>query len=216
MKIFKDKEKRKKIVRIAIYAVAIFAIRYLAACNREFLEYSSFGRFLSVLELTLAVFLAWTIFSLAKNRAKAIYAKTKKVLANAIKRMFKPFIEKFLERQKRKQKFVRGLDENKIIFDFHVMDRLKNRLKPKKKLDLKHVSSNAEKIKLLYIKFILTLAKKNHAVKYSSTPKEIKNNLGNGDDILFDTYEQVRYDADENIDVLDNTVELCENAVDDF
>lgn len=55
-------------------------------------------------------------------------------------------------------------------------------------------------------------------VKYSQTPREIKRNVPyfgeNG--ILFDAYEQARYDADENIAVSDETVKLCEDAIGDL
>ena len=213
MKIFKDKKKRAQIIKIAICAAGIYFIEY----TKQSLENSSLGRFLTVLEILLLAYMAWTLFSLFKSRAKVLYAKAKKTLVDAVKRLLKPIIEKFRERYRRKQKFVKGRDENKIVFNFNIIEKLKNKLQLRKKLDLKHVSSNAEKIRLLYIKFILKLIQKNNAIKYSSTPKEIKNDVRCGEsDILFDIYEKVRYDAQKNVAVLDDTVKLCENAADDL
>ena len=206
MKIFKDPKNTKKIVRIIIYSAALITLHYIIINKRNSFVNTSTEPVLNAVESVLIVLIVRTIFLLAEKRIKSLAKKTGDRLTKILKRLFKPIIDKISENRRRKN-FIKGSDESKFIFNLEIIDKLKNKLKLRKKLDLKSSSSNAEKIRLLYIKFILILTGKNYKIKYSYTPKEIKDSLDYREreeerDILFDIYEQVRYgnnDVDDDI-----------------
>ncbi|MCL2772861.1 MAG: hypothetical protein FWD71_05885 [Oscillospiraceae bacterium] len=209
MKIFKNRKIRKKIIRIIIYTI-IIAISYCLPIHNQ-----SAARFLTVVQLALSVLTAWEIISFI--RFKSLFTNLKNSIVELFKRVFKPILKKIEEIRSRKRKFIRGSDESKFILHFNVIDKLKNKLKLRQKLDFKHAQSNSEKIRLLYIRLILILTGKNYKIRYSYTPKEINDSLNHIDkDILFDIYENVRYGDNTNTALSDDTVKLCENNVDEF
>jgi hypothetical protein len=200
-------ENKKKIIKITVYAALIIILQVLSANVKN----RSAARFMAVAEIVLAVLISKAVLSLSKNRVKIIGRKLKEIL----KKTFGPILNKIREMSGRRRRFVRGSDEKRLVFNFNIIEKLKNKLKLRKKLDLKHSSSNIEKIKLLYIKLILTLMEKHHKVKYSHTPKEIKNNLKDDNkELLFDIYEKARYDDENTMYISNETVKLCENITD--
>ena len=91
-----------------------------------------------------------------------------------MKKALRPIIKVIQAKYKRRQKLIKGKDEKRLIFNLNLIEKLKNK---RKKINLKHGSTNMEKIRLLYVKLILILTEKNNEIKYSSTPKEIKKDL---------------------------------------
>ena len=195
----------KKIIKIIIYA-ALAIILHLLSIN---VKSQSAARFLLVLEIILMVLILRIVVSLTENRVKFLAKKAKELLI----KVFRPIIDKIKERYARRRKFVKGSDEKRLVFNFNIIEKLKNKLKLRKKLDLKHGASNIEKIRLLYIKFILILIENHYKVKYSHTPREIKIDLPPKEhDILFDSYEKARYGHAEYIAISDDVVDLCREA----
>jgi len=209
----KHKENKKKaaIIRIIIYAAAAAVVHFLSVN----MPGESLRRFLTVVEIVLFAVILRAIVSLVHAPAK----KLLKQFTKAINKIFKPYLDKIREKLAKGRKFVKGSDEKNLIWNFNlnIVNRLKNKLKLRKKLDFRHSSSNAEKIRLLYIKLILTLREKHHKIKYSSTPKEIKENLDHREnDVLFEVYEKIRYGGDGNITVSDDMVNSCEKTMDTY
>ena len=197
---------KKNIAKI-IFCTGLAAILQILSAN---IKNQSAAHFLTVVEIVLMLFVLRVFFSLTKKRIVFLAKKAKELLKKALA----PIIAKIRGRHGRR-KFVRGSDEKRLVFNFGIMDKLKDRLKPRKKTSLKNISSNAEKIRLLYIRLILTLIDRHYRVKHSHTPKELKTDLAqmdrNESDILFDTYENVRYGNLGDDSIPDGTVALCEN-----
>ena len=194
-------------MKIIIYASAIAILHYLPVDAHN----GSLRRFLTIVEIVLFALILRTIIPLMNAPVKNLAKQLKKALS----KIFKPVLDKVQKTLARRRKFIKGIDEKNLIWNgnLNIISKLKNKLKSRKKLDFKHSASHMEKIRLLYIKLILILLKKNHKIKYSYTVKEIKDNLDCGEKyILFDVYEQVRYSR--YIIVSDDMVNLCQNDID--
>lgn len=173
----------------------------------------SAARFLTVAEVVLMILILRIVLSLAGSRVKLIGKKLKEL----VKKALGPIIAKIREISGRKRRFAKGEDEKKLVFNFNIIEKLKNKLKLRKKPDLKHSSSNMEKIRLLYIKLILKLIERHYKFKYSHTPEEIKNGIsGENKDPLFAAYEKARYDDAGSVYISNETVKLCEEIIDTF
>ena len=217
MKIFKDKNMRKQTIKIIVCAVILAVVQFVFVSGSYITVSDSARRFCIVVELVLGAWIIWTVLSIIGVRGKPLFKNLKDYLKKVLAKVIKPIRDKLSERYNRKRKFIKGSDENKFILNFNlnIIDKLKNKLRLRQKLDLKQNSSNREKIKLLYIKLILILTEKNYQIRYSHTPKEIKDNLDSVDNnILFDIYEQVRYGDTDNIAVSDDMIKMCENITD--
>jgi hypothetical protein len=213
MKIFGDKGNTKKIAKITKIIVYVSLAIILYAISPG-VENQSAARFLMIAEIVLLALALRNVLSLAKEPM----LKLAKKAIELIKKALAPIIAKIRERYSRKKNFAKGSDEKKLIFNFGILDKIKNRFKSRIKLSLKNASSNMEKIRLLYIKYILLLSEKHHKIKHSHTPKELKTDLAGSNrienDILFDIYEEVRYNDAERVAISDEVIGLCENALD--
>jgi len=220
MKIFKNKN-IVNLIKLIIY-VELLTISYYLEWNVEFLKENRTALFFNkIVQWIFIVLIGWTVIKFIILNYKLIFAKVKKILENIkkyikkkladAKKMFQnvfKFIKKVIQFKYNKKKYIKGKDEKQFIFNFDLIEKFKNR---RRKLDLKHSKSNMEMIRLLYIKLILILTAKDKEVKYSYTPKEVRKNCGdNKSDILFETYEQVRYGE---VFVTDEVVQLCEKTM---
>lgn len=204
--------RNKKIIKIIIYTVLILAVQFFILGGRIKININeSARRFFIAVEIILSVLLLKTLVSFILKDT-LLPKNVKDFMGKAFRKLFRPILNKIRELHNRRRKFIKGTDEEKIIFNLNIIDKLKDKFRLREKLKLKHGDSNAEKIRLLYIKLILLL-EKDYVIKYSYTPKEIKETFDyKSNDILCDIYEQVRYGRNEDISVSDDIVELCENG----
>jgi len=204
MKIFKNKN-IIVLIKLIIY-VELLAVAYYLEWNVKFFtENINAFRAIQAVEIVLIGLIAWTVITLIRMNFKFLWKNAKKLFEKII---IKP-IKKILQfKFKPKKKYMKGKDEKQFIFNFDLIEKFKTR---RRKLDLKHSKSNMERIRLLYIKLILILTEKDKEVKYSYTPKEVKKNCSwIGNEILFETYEQVRYGE---LGVTDEVVQMCEKTM---
>lgn len=209
MKMFKNKG-ISKIIRIAVYFIALAAVNFMVANSSHFTDNLSLVRFLIILEYALMILIVFELISFIKAYIAPLLRGAKKFLSG----VFEPIRNKLRERYNRKQKFLKGVDESKLIFNFNIIDKLKNKLKLRQKLNFNHSTSNIEKIRLLYIKLVLTLIEKDYEIRYSHTPREIKSNTNCGEgDVLFDVYEQARYGDIDSLVISDDMIKSCEDSL---
>ena len=209
---------KNKKAKIAIYAAVFAAVRF-GFVNGGIMEVSeSATRFLTVVEVTIVILIGWTLLSVTKSSAQSFADRLKDELLKALVKMFKPLADKIREKLSRGQRFVKGSDESsrlRVNLNLSIIDNIKKRLLLREKLNLRRSKSNAETIRLLYIKLILTLTERRHRIKYSHTPSEIKDSLGVNNEqrergILFEAYEQARYGG-ADVSISDDIVQLCKN-----
>jgi len=212
------KNSKAKIVKIIICS-AIFAVVRFGFVNGGIMGVSeSAARFLTVVEVVLVILIGWTLLSVTKSSAQSFADRLKDELLKTLAKIFKPLADKIREKFVRGRRFVKGSNESsrfRVNLNPNMIDNIKKRLSPREKLNLRRSKSNAETIRLLYIKLILTLIERRHGIKYSHTPSEIKDSLGNSDeererDILFAAYEQARYGGADT-PISDDIVQLCKN-----
>lgn len=212
MKIFKHNG-IKKIIQLAVYLIALAIDNFIVANISYFTDNPSLARFLIVLEYLLLILVIWKLISIISIYIAPLLRGAKKYLSG----VFEPIRNKLRERYNRKRKYIKGSDESKLILNFSIIDKIKNKFKLRQKLNFKHSVSKVERIRMLYIKLVLTLIEKNYEIRYSHTPREIKSNINYSEgDTLLDVYEQVRYGDSDNIAISDDMMKSYEDIFDDI
>ena len=130
-----------------------------------------------------------------------------------LKKIFYPLMDKANEIIRRENRLVGGVDEAKLMLNFGIADKLKSALRPRRKIDLRRCATNSERVRMLYIRFILTLKRQRYVIDESCTPREIDKKILSGNNqsgILFDVYENLRYNREDTVTISDETVLQCE------
>lgn len=109
---------------------------------------------------------------------------------------------------------VRGKDEKSFIFDLENSGLFRRFQSVKNQLRWRDLQTNAEKIRYLYIKFVVKLIKGGFKYKPVMTPAEMKKelNLTDEPEKLFNLYIGARYSGGA-IDITDEDVEMSEKLI---
>jgi len=109
---------------------------------------------------------------------------------------------------------IEGKDESSFIFDTENNPLLRRLHGVKKQMRWKDLETNAEKIRYIYIKYVIKLIKSGYRYETNKTPDEVKKelNLENEPGRLFDLYRGARYSGGRD-EISDVDVEMSEKLI---
>lgn len=204
----------------AIFYAVWYRIRFLykgqpiAANNNPNLKYPY--QLICILLFISAVYL---FFSLRKLLPKSLKDEWKAKFNRVVSRYIKGPLEKFAAKLRKifglpdKQR-LRGQDESSFIFDLEGSNLFRRFQSVKNQLKWRDLQTNAEKIRYLYIKFVVKLIKGGYRYTSNKTPREVKLELALTDEPerLFDLYTGARYSGG-RYNITDDDVEMSAKLI---
>ena len=105
-------------------------------------------------------------------------------------------------------------DEKSFIYTPESREKKQKKLKNSAKWE--EQENNAERVRFIFIDYMIAKIREGFVMKHNHTPSEIKGKMENADEsefLLFDTYNKARYAGKLSLDEIDNeTVELLKSA----
>lgn len=201
MRIFEDKKIR------LIVLVLFFSLG-------EFLnDRGPYSGIVVMAQIIVGIMILGTLWSMIKARFRKSEEYVKGIFAKVITRIFGPMMKNFIYGANKKNSFVSGSDKREFIGRLGFLGKTKKKTRKRKKIDINTCEGNAEKVRLLYTKYIIKSSEKGRDITFSQTPEEIKQSLDiDNNDLLFESYEQVRYNEHNSVD--EDTVNKCCDIVD--
>lgn len=213
---------RKIIRRVIIRAIISGLALELESLTRYFyqtkgLSYLRYPHQATVIILVICLFSLW--LALRKLVPKSLKDEIKARFNRIVQRFIRGPLAKLSERLRKifglpdKQR-VHGKDEKSFIFDLENTGLFRRLHSIKNQLRWRDLKTNAEKIRYLYIKFIIKLIKNGFKYKPVMTPEEIKKDLKLAEEPkkLFNLYIGARY-SNGLIEITDEDVNISEKIV---
>ncbi len=153
-----------------------------------------------------AILLLYTLYSMIMDRYRRVEDKVMGTLGRFIMRFFAPIAGRMARRLHKNSSFVVGTDRFEYVG--HSFRRDKKKRRKLRKINFSGAVNNCEKVRLAYVKYLLSSVERGMEFTYADTPYEIDVKLDTADDkVLFDTYVGVRYKEKYVTDT--NTADKC-------
>jgi len=166
-----------------------------------------FGTFAVFCEVLAFIWLVCTLFAMLRDRKQQSGISIGGIIYKAAMRLLSPVVKRIRRNSDRKTRFVKGTDTVEFLKTGKKERRSKRRSK-KQKIDIDREAENREKVRLSYIKYVLSAAERGRDITYSDTPFEIREKDGKeGTEKLFEVYSGVRYGNEYSVS--DADAELC-------
>lgn len=198
------KFERKRLVITAVYLVLALTTYQLSTYVPDEHRYVYQG-FITVGSVFLILFFrsAWKLFT--REIRLELYQRISEAMFNAGKR-WRAVKKKIREKLGLKERtFIGGSDERHIVFDSDIRRGRRKRAARQKYTDM---TTNRERIRFLWAKYIISFAKQGMQPSVSQTPDEIKDSLEVREEMgeaLFGLYYTARY-APDNVTIDDHDV----------
>lgn len=188
-------------------AVLIFVIAGAEAIGST----GAFGTLAVFAEITAFLWLVWTLFAMLRDRKRKSTFSIGDVIYKAVMRVLSPALKRIRRKNDRRCHFVKGTDKVEYVRSAKQKGRL-HRVK-KRKICIDSEEENTEKVRLSYVKYVLSAAERGTGITYADTPFEIKDKDGKeGTERLFELYSEVRYG--DRPAVSDADAKLCKTIAD--
>lgn len=218
----KHKWDKKIIRRVIIRSIASGLALELESLTRYFYQTKGHANLKYPHQATVII-LAICLFSLWLALRKLVPKSVKDELKARFNRLISKYVRgplaKIAEKLRKifglpDRQRVRGKDEKSFIFDLENSGLFRRFQSVKNQLRWRDLQTNAEKIRYLYIKFVVKLIKGGFKYKPVMTPAEIKKELKLTDEPekLFNLYIGARYSGGA-IDITDEDVEMSEKLI---
>ena len=213
---------KKAIRRVIIRAIASGLALQLESLTRYF--YRTKGRAnLRYPHQATAILLAICLLSLFFALRKLVPQKVKDEIKARFTRLVERYVrgpfQKIADRLRKifglpDRQRIFGKDEKSYIFDLENSNLFRRFQSVKNQLRWRDLKTNAEKIRYLYIKFIIKLIKGGFKYEPVMTPSEVNIGIdGDGDtDRLFDLYIGARYSGG-SVDITDEDVDMSSKLI---
>lgn len=198
------KFERKRLTVTIIYLILSFAIYQAAIFVPNERRYVYQG-FIAVGTIFLVLFFrsAWKLFT--REIRLELYKRLSETMFNMGER-WRSVKNKIRQKLGLKKKtIIRGSDERRIIFDNDIRRGRRKRSERRKYTDM---TTNRERIRFLWAKYIISFTKQGMQPSISQTPNEIKNSFEVREEMgenLFGLYYTARY-APDKVTIDDRTV----------
>lgn len=191
---------RKRLVITTIY-LALSILTYQAASWLPKEHRYFYQGFVTVATVFLILFFRSALKLFTREIRLELYQRISEAMFNAGKR-WRAVKKKIREKLGLKERtFIGGTDERHIVFDNEIRRGRKKRSARQKYTDM---TTNRERIRFLWAKYIISFAKQGMQPSVSQTPDEIKDSLEIREEMgeaLFGLYYTARYAPDDvNID----------------
>ncbi len=193
-----------KKIKLIIYGLLIVFVDFF---NQD----TTSGMIVVFTQAVLAVMLIYTIYSMIMDRFRKSEEKIKNAIGRFIVKLFGPLSKRIVYGAHKKSSFVVGSSKFEFMGRFERPKKKAKRIRPKK-LSLDDCEGNADTVRKLYIKYILSSITRGKDYTHAETPFEIENKIENDDvGVLFDSYVDARYNDSSDID--DEIVQKCRDIV---
>ncbi len=190
------KFERKRLIITAVYLILALATYQASVYIPDERRYVYQG-FITVGSIFLILFFrsAWKLFT--REIRLELYQRISEAMFNAGKR-WRAVRKKIREKLGLKERTVmHGIDERRIVFDNEIRRGRKRRVARQRYTDM---TTNRERIRFLWAKYIISFAKQGMQPSISQTPDEMKSTLDVREEMgenLFGLYYTARYAPDD-------------------